>query len=293
LKSLLAGALNFFLILLELGKVRITAVVAVSTTFGYMLAAKSLTIELLMTVIGVFLTAAGASALNQYQEREYDALMSRAAERPIPSGRISPLAALISALIICIAGIAVLYFFAGIVPAILGIIAFVWYNFVYTLLKRVSSIAVIPGSLIGSIPPAIGWVAGGGSLNQPEIIFICIFFFIWQIPHFWLLLLVYDDEYKKAGFPVLTQVLSQPQLLRVTFSWIIGQVAVSLTFPLFSPDTHIIALIAITLAGGRLIYLSSKILGDSLDRKLLRKTFMELNFFVLIFLTTLTIDKFI
>lgn len=291
--SIFGRAREFSLILLELGKVRITIVVAVSTSFGYLLAAKSLTIEMLMTVIGVFLTAAGASALNQYQERDFDALMDRAGKRPIPSGRISPMAALFSALLICFTGIVGLYFFAGTVPALLGLLAFVWYNFVYTLLKRVTSIAIIPGSLIGSIPPAIGWVAGGGSLGQPEIVFICIFFFIWQIPHFWLLLLVYDEEYRKAGFPVLTQLLSQSQLLRVTYSWIIGQVAVSLTVPLFSLDTNIIALIAIALAGLRLVYLSSKILGNILDRKILKKTFMELNFFVLIFLTVLTIDKFI
>ncbi len=284
---------DFSLILLELGKVRITIVVAVSTVFGYLLAARAVTIEALLTVIGVFLLAAGASALNQYQERNYDALMERAGKRPIPSGRIRPAAALVASLVICLAGVAVLYFFSGTVPALLGILAFVWYNFIYTPLKRVTSIAVIPGSLIGSIPPAIGWVAGGGFLGDPEIIFICIFFFIWQIPHFWLLLLVYDDEYRKAGYPVLTQMLSQPQLLRVTFSWITGQVAVSLIVPLFSQGTDIIALAVIILAGLRLVYVSARIMGDALDRKVLRKTFMELNFFVLIFLTVLTIDKLI
>jgi protoheme IX farnesyltransferase len=69
---------------------------------------------------------------------------------------------------------------------------------VYTLLKRKTPFAIIPGSLVGAIPPAVGWVAAGGYLFDPQIIIISFFFFIWQIPHFWLLLLIFDKDYKQA-----------------------------------------------------------------------------------------------
>jgi hypothetical protein len=84
-----------------------------------------------------------------------------------------------------------------------------WYNGVYTFLKRKSPFAAIPGAVIGAIPPAIGWICGKGALSfDPQILALSFFFFIWQVPHFWLLLLNFGRDYEKAGFPSLTRIFN-------------------------------------------------------------------------------------
>ena len=84
-----------------------------------------------------------------------------------------------------------------------------FYNPVYTPLKRVTAFAVIPGSMVGALPPMIGWAGAGGSLTSEIIILVAIFFFIGQIPHFWLFLLMFGDQYKLADLPSLNQIFQQ------------------------------------------------------------------------------------
>jgi protoheme IX farnesyltransferase len=169
---------------------------------------------------GVFVLASGASCLNQYQERTTDALMARTKERPIPSGRLSPLHTLYFALAAMIAGLSILYAYDGLISAAIGLFAVVWYNGVYTYLKRKSAFAVVPGGLTGALIPAIGWAAGGGSLADPRLLALCIFFGLWQVPHFWLLVFDHGREYEEAGFPSLTQIFRPAQITRITFTWI-------------------------------------------------------------------------
>ena len=95
-----------------------------------------------------------------------------------------------------------------------------WYNVLYTGLKRVSAFAVVPGALVGAIPPAMGWAAGGGSLADPSLAALVFFFFMWQVPHFWLHLLTYGNEHAEAGLPSLTDVFSRDQMERLTFQWV-------------------------------------------------------------------------
>ena len=102
------------------------------------------------------------------------------------------------------------------------------YNFIYTPLKKVTAFAVVPGSVIGAIPPMIGWSAAGGVLTDPTILIVASFFFIGQIPHFWLLLLLFGDQYKLAGLPSLNQVFSEIQIKRLTYTWTLTTVAAAL-----------------------------------------------------------------
>lgn len=218
-------------ILLELGKLRIASMSVVTVLAGYVLAAGGLDASAVGAVVGVFLLASGASALNQYQERDLDALMPRTAGRPLPSGRISPRHALIAALSMLTAGAATLY--PDWEAIALGIFTVFWYNGVYTPLKRKTAFAAVPGGVVGALPPVIGWVCAGGDILDPRIRAVAFFFFIWQIPHFWLLLMRMGDDYRKAGLPTLTSVFSRDQLSRVTFVWMLATAVVSLVFPLF------------------------------------------------------------
>jgi len=151
-------------------------------------------------ITGVYLLAGGSSALNQYQERERDRLMTRTANRPIPAGKLKAEVALIIALIMIAAGLFVLLLFSGKAPALLGLFNIVLYNLVYTPLKKQSWLALLPGALVGAVPPMIGFTAAGGEIFHSQAIFLSLFMFIWQLPHFWLLQIAYNNDYNAGGF---------------------------------------------------------------------------------------------
>jgi protoheme IX farnesyltransferase len=221
-------------ILLELTKVRISLFATLSTSAGFILAHQGLSKEMALPVLGVFFLASGSCALNQYQEREQDQWMERTQGRPIPSKKLSPSAALKISIGLLLLGSILLYVGAHGSALGLGLFAVLWYNGVYTPLKRKSAFAVVPGALVGAIPPAIGWISGKGSFSlDPPILAISFFFFIWQVPHFWLLLLNFGSDYEKAGLPSLTRIFSPAQLNRVTFIWILATAVTCMMIPLF------------------------------------------------------------
>jgi heme o synthase len=157
--------------------------------------------------------------------------MKRTRRRPIPSGRISARGALAIAVALLAAGSALLSF--NTIAMLLGFVTVLWYNGVYTPLKRVSAFAAIPGGVVGAIPPVIGWVAGGGSATDPRILAVAFFFFVWQVPHFWLLLLRIGDEYARAGLPTLTHKFTRPQFARIIYVWMIATAVACVSMPLF------------------------------------------------------------
>lgn len=278
---------------LELGKVKITFAVALTTITGYLLGGGSFDSGLILPTLGIFLLACGSSAINHYQERERDALMERTRHRPIPSGKISPEAALAFAFLMSMAGSGLLYIGSGILAMQLGILALIWYNVIYTPLKKKSAFAVVPGAVIGAIPPLVGWVAAGGSLTDPRAMFMAFFFFIWQVPHFWLLMLKYGEEYTKAGYPSITSVYSSRQIKRITFIWILATAVSTLMLPAFNVVESWVVM------GGLLI--SSMWLVGQFTRLLSLKEipfspiryFMKINYFVLAVIIFLSIDRFI
>ena len=188
---------------------------------------------LITTLTGVFLLACGASALNQVQERNIDGRMERTCRRPIPSGRMTLFQGLIVSIALICLGLFLLSSRSDRNPAVLGLFALLWYNAVYTYLKRISAFAAVPGALVGAMPPAIGWVSAGGSISDLRLFALCMFFFLWQVPHFWLLVLSQGKEYENAGLPSLTQVLDRHQIARITFAWIFAAAIAALALPLY------------------------------------------------------------
>lgn len=280
-------------ILAELTKIRITFFVMVTTGFGYITATEIYNFNLLLVLVGVLSLACGSAALNHYQERSTDVLMERTKSRPIPSGKISPFKALEISILLLLIGVVLLYFGGNLVSVAFGILNLIWYNGIYTTLKRKSSLAIIPGSLVGAIPPVIGWVAAGGDLLNPQILMIAFFFFIWQIPHFWLLLLVLDEDYKKAGMPTLTNLFSKNQLARITFIWIMATAISSLLLPMVAlVETEIIKYL-IVFSVILLSVNSLKLLKYSEENFSVRFAFRNINFFVLFVVSIISIDKLI
>jgi heme o synthase len=206
--------------LAELSKLNIMIPVSLTGFTGYFLHDPRLTPGIILVTSGILLMAVSASVLNQIQEVDTDRKMARTAARPLPSGRIRPWKAVVYFLLTLISG-AVLVWLAGNTAAlIVSLITLLWYNGVYTYLKRITALAVIPGAFTGALPPLIGWIAAGGNPFDITIILIQILFFTGQIPHFWLLVLRYGPEYEKAGMPSLTAVVSRDSIYRMIFLFV-------------------------------------------------------------------------
>lgn len=284
---------KYLKIFFELTKIRITLFVTVTTAFGFIAATGKINIEMIPVLIGVLFLAFGSAALNHYQEKEFDSRMDRTKNRPIPSGRITSKNALAISVVLILSGSLVLLISSNLLAFSLALLNLFWYNFVYTLLKRKFSFAIIPGSLVGAIPPIIGWVAGGGALIDPQILAIAFFFFIWQIPHFWLLLLVMDKDYQQAGFPTLTQVFNRDQLSRITFIWIVSTAVTGFMITLFGLVSDFWVSLALFISSMWLTLKAFNLLDDTVDFSVFRLTFGYINYFALFVVFLVSIDKLI
>jgi len=284
---------TFFHTILELSKVRITLAVSLTTITGYVLARGRFDEGLILPTLGIFILACGSSALNHYQEKDKDALMDRTKDRPIPSGRISPQGALIFAFLLIMTGSALIWISSGLLALQLGLLALIWYNFIYTPLKKRTAFAVVPGAIIGSLPPLVGWVAAGGSLIDPRAMIIAFFFFIWQVPHFWLLLLKFGKEYEKAGFPSITSIYSDKQIKSTTFIWTMATAVTALMLPVFGIMDTVVMSIGLLMATLWLIYKFSGLLRRTEEKFNPRYYFIKINYFVLFVLIFLSIDSII
>jgi len=282
---------NKIQILIEITKLRITFFVTVTTMFGFIAATNSISPKIILPAVGILLLACGSAALNHYQERKTDVMMDRTKNRPIPSGRISASNTLIISAALIILGSILLFIGSGLLALSLGLLNLIWYNAVYTPLKKVTPLAIIPGSLVGAIPPIVGWVAGGGNIMDPQIILISFFFFIWQIPHFWLLLMVLDKDYQQAGFPTLTQIFNQQQLGRITFVWILATAVTGLLLPLFQISHNQFINYSLFIAAIWLAYKSVSLLSQTKEAFSFRFAFRSINYFALFVVVIVSIDK--
>ncbi|MEE4176858.1 MAG: protoheme IX farnesyltransferase [Bacteroides sp.] len=206
--------------LVQLTKPLVTLSVALTALTGFILSQGFFAEDWLLVTLGVYLLAAGSANLNHLQEAGPDRLMKRTFNRPIPSGKVSRAEAAVFFVILSLAGFVLLANLNYRAPFILGAITLLWYNLVYTWLKRKTAFAVVPGSLVGALPPIIGWTAAGGYWLDPHIILVAFFFFIGQIPHFWLILLRHGNDYEKAGFPTITRLFSTRQIANLTLIWV-------------------------------------------------------------------------
>lgn len=201
--------------LIETTKPRITRLVTITSGVGFMMAAVSnpaplskLAIAAVGCVIGTALSAAGANAINQFMERDRDALMPRTLNRPLPQGRLEPMTVLWAGIGLGIAGCLVLLMMNGAIPALVSLACIVSYVVLYTPMKTRSALATFVGAIPGALPPLIGWTAasqtqGWGALLEPGGIALFTLMFIWQIPHFLAIAWMYRDDYAKGGYMVL------------------------------------------------------------------------------------------
>jgi len=195
---------SWFAVFADLIKARLTALVLLTTFVGFYAGWNGpLDLTLLFsTMLGTALVAAGAAALNQLLERDYDGLMSRTEDRPLPSGRMQPGTVLLFGVTCAVVGLIYLALAANPLTAILGAITLGTYLFVYTPLKRVTPLNTLVGAIPGALPPLMGWVAARGELTRGGWALFTILFF-WQLPHFLAIAWIYREQYAKAGFVML------------------------------------------------------------------------------------------
>jgi protoheme IX farnesyltransferase len=204
----------------DLIKYKLSIAVTFSSVTGYFIFKNTIDINLLFLVLGVFLLASGSAVLNQHSEIIYDAKMGRTKYRPLPQEKINPRTALfVSGCLFC-TGIFFLLL-TGPVPALIGAFTVLLYNVIYTQQKRVTPLAIIPGALVGAIPPLIGYEAAGGAFPGPGIILFSGFMFLWQLPHFMLILLKYGKEYEAAGFRTMLRIMDEKQIRILLFLWVL------------------------------------------------------------------------
>lgn len=188
----------------ELLKPRLSFLVAFSSGFGYILASKGQLdwANLMLLSLGGMLVSGASVTINQIIEVEYDALMKRTKNRPLPTGKISKQEAGIFSVLVAVVGLYILYLSTNPLTVLLSFVSLILYSFVYTPMKRVGPIAVFIGAIPGALPPLLGWVAATGVISFEALIIFGIQF-IWQFPHFWAIAWVGDEDYKKAGFKLL------------------------------------------------------------------------------------------
>jgi protoheme IX farnesyltransferase len=274
---------------LELSKSRIVLMVLITTTAGFLFASHTVApLLLLHTLIGTALVAAGTNALNQYVEREHDARMHRTRMRPLPAGRISPRAALVFSSAIAVIGTLYHGLLVNWLTAALGAFTLTSYIFVYTPLKRVSTICTIIGAIPGAVPPLMGWTAATNTLAAGGWIVFGILF-LWQLPHFMAISWMYRDDYARGGFAMLSvRDTDGDDVARQAICYTLALLAVS-TLPFVFGMTGPMYLIGAVAAGTTLLVAAIRFFFDRGIRNA-RSLFMISNLYLLTVMLLLVVD---
>ena len=279
-------ALAVFSDYVTLTKPPIILLLLITAAGGMFLAAKGIPpLPLLGLVwVGGALASAGANALNHLLDRDIDLVMSRTRLRPVADQRITPAKALIFGILLNILAFTVLAIWVNLPAAALTLTATLFYVFVYTLwLKRSTPQNIVIGGAAGSIPPLVGWAAVTGGLDLPAVYLFAIIFF-WTPPHFWALSLLIQQDYERAGIPMLPVVATRDYTTLNIFLYSLVLVGITAVFAA-SPAVHGIYLLAALVLGG--IFLA---LAWLLKRESTRKRARTLYLFSLLYLALLFVS---
>ena len=189
---------------MQLIKIRLSSLVVFSSVITYLTAASGTINWFEVFILGAagLLVTGAANGINQIIEKDYDKLMTRTANRPVSTGRMSVLEAGISSTLMGLVGVFLIGFYLNQLSGILALVSLLSYAFVYTPLKRVTPISVFVGAFPGAFPTMLGWVAYTGKIDLAAIVLFTVQF-VWQFPHFWSIAWLLEDDYKKAGFKML------------------------------------------------------------------------------------------
>jgi protoheme IX farnesyltransferase len=210
----LAGTRQLVSDYVELTKPKVQSLLLFTTVATMEVAGSPSAGKIALTCLGGYLSAGGAGAVNHYYDRDIDARMRRTAKRPIPAGRVAPVAALIFGCALAALSFLELSLTVNLLAAALSLGGFIGYVGVYTvLLKRRTPQNIVIGGAAGAIPPLVGWAATRGSLGWTPVYLFWIIFY-WTPPHFWSLSLLMKDEYARVGIPMMPVVRGEHETRR-------------------------------------------------------------------------------
>jgi protoheme IX farnesyltransferase len=214
----------------ELTKPRIVALVMLTVATGLYVASPTAIVGLLLfhTLMGTALVAGGTNALNQVVERDIDALMRRTKDRPLPAGRLGFHEAALYSWTLGVGGIVYMAVFVNGLAALLAATTLLSYVFVYTPLKRKTSLATLAGAVPGALPIVGGWAAATGTIELGAWVLFAIVF-LWQLPHFLALAWLFRDDYARAGLKMLSVVEGGESTFRQSLLYAVALLPVSLT----------------------------------------------------------------
>jgi len=222
--SWLYGARDLVADYVALTKPRVISLLLVTTAATMFVADSSPSLGVLLaTMVGGYLAAGGAGAINHYIERDIDARMSRTSRRPLPSGRIEPRAALWFGIVLGALSFTLFALAVNMTAALLAMAGLAGYVFVYTMwLKPRTTQNIVIGGAAGAVPPLVGWAAASGSLD-PSAFYLFAIVFYWTPPHFWALALLIKDEYARTGIPMLPVVEGETETRRqiLLYGWLL------------------------------------------------------------------------
>jgi protoheme IX farnesyltransferase len=230
-------------------KFNLSFMVVFSAVIAYLLAPKVVAFDwkaIVIFFIGGMLVTGSANAINQITEKDTDAMMKRTANRPIAAGRMSETEGWIFSAIAGLAGILILWQFNFLTAALAAFSLFL-YAFIYTPLKKISSVAVLVGAIPGALPCLIGWAAGNDSLTAGGWILFLIQF-LWQFPHFWAIAWIAHKDYSNAGFKLMPSKEGQTKysaIQAIIYSLLLLPAGV---LPYFFEMSGMISLVIVTVA---------------------------------------------
>jgi len=237
---------------------------------------------ILLTLLGGALSAGGAGAVNHWYDRDIDLQMARTATRPVPSGRISPRAALTFGIALAALSFAELSLTVNVLAAVLALSGFLGYVFVYTLwLKRSTPQNIVIGGAAGAVPPLVGWAAVTGSLD-PAALYLFAIVFYWTPPHFWALSLLMKDEYAKVNVPMLPVVRGEDETRRQITLYSVLLVAITF-LPFAGRLFDGLYAVAAGVLGGVFLWLAARLQRNPDRRAALRLYLFSLLYLALLF----------
>ncbi len=265
----------------ELTKPKVQSLLLFTTATTMLVAGSPSLWLVLVTCLGGYLSAGGAGAVNHWYDRDIDLAMARTADRPVPSGRVAPAAALAYGCTLAALGFVLLWSQVNLLAACLSFSGFLGYVFVYTVwLKRRTPQNIVIGGAAGAVPPLVGWAATTGSVSGTAVYLFAIVFF-WTPPHFWALSILMKEEYAKVGVPMLSVVRGEAETRKQVLLYTVLLYAVT-QLPFCAGGFGAIYLVASLVLGGA--FIGGAVL---LYRRADRRTALQLYLFSLAYLALL------
>jgi heme o synthase len=260
--ALIARALSKMRDYYVLTKPEVNLLILITTSAGYYLGLSGSfhVAGMLHTLVGTLLVASGTATLNQWSERAWDARMKRTANRPLPSGRVTPSEALLFGLVLSIGGGLYLAMLVNRLSALLAISTLMSYLLVYTPLKRQTPLCTLLGAFPGAMPTLIGWAGAAGAVTWPSLYLFAVLF-LWQFPHFLAIALMYREDYERAGYRMLPAFDSDSRFTRAEIVFFTLALIVTTLLPGVRGQFGIAQVSVLALAGVLLLYSSLRLAG--------------------------------